>query len=284
MAGALVLALAALLGAVRWLPIALEIASHPRRVPYSDAIGGGDLIEMLTARSHTLHVPGRYFLWSEYGAYVGWAAVGLGLLGAIRALRAPGRRHWVAGLALFAGLMLGDHGAFSPWRVLQQLPGFEALRVPSRFAGVALLYLALLAGLGLDAAAQAARRRLAGGLAEAALAATGWLVVGLVFADLFAASRPVVDQWRGPALEDTRPAARFHLSDRHDYRRNLARFPRLELGTTGCYEPMRPRRAEALWTGPGLQARVERGEGRVLATTRTTRRAHRNKSRPACRA
>jgi hypothetical protein len=112
----------------------------------------------------------------ERFAYVGPIVVALAVLGAWSARSS--RRVWLAIVAVFGVLAFGpalhvngwtghrfsyDGFAFSvplPYLLLHAfVPGFSAFRAPDRFASVATLALIVLAALGLDRAAGAARRR-----------------------------------------------------------------------------------------------------------------------------
>jgi hypothetical protein len=163
-AGLVAAPLTLLLGAVRLLPVVDQMLGRPRTQHFADALSASEVLGMLTVREHGLLHAGHRYLWTEYGSYVGWGVVALALLGAGVARR-RGRIQWVLGLVAFLGFTVGHYGPWSPWELLQRLPLYESLRVPSRFAVLFTFYLALLAGLGLDALGRAlavlpARRRL----------------------------------------------------------------------------------------------------------------------------
>ena len=55
--------------------------------------------------------------WSEYGGYIGWIVVVLGIVGAARTLAKRQRLSLVLGAFLFGALALGDLGLLSPWHL-----------------------------------------------------------------------------------------------------------------------------------------------------------------------
>jgi len=97
------------------------------------------------------HARGYVWGWHEYGAFIGPVAALLAVIGAVRGFR----RTWpcVALIGLSFVLVLGSFiSNWSPWDLLHRLPGFESIRVPSRFAILGLFGIAILAGRGLDIA------------------------------------------------------------------------------------------------------------------------------------
>jgi hypothetical protein len=271
-AGAVTLALTALLGAIRLLPILDEVRRYRRRRIFADSLTPSEVLEMLTAREHDLIQPGHPYLWTEFGSYVGWGVLALATLGALLAWR-RGRFSWAVGLAVFTAFLLGDHGPLSPWALLQRLPLYGSLRVPSRLAVLVTFHLALLAGLGLQVLEDAAARRLGRGSRARLVPLAAGALVALLALDLFAASRAIVDEWRGLPIRRHAPAQRYYLDGEREYLRWYASFPGLGVGATQCYEPMRPARATGLWTGPGPQVRIVGATGRVFDWGRSVNRA-----------
>jgi hypothetical protein len=103
------------------------------------------------------HILGYMWGWHEYGAFVGPVAMLLVIIGAIRV-----RQNWryllligVSFILLFGSFL----PPFSPWDLLHRLPGFESIRVPSRFILLALIAIAILAGRGMDVILSYAGRR-----------------------------------------------------------------------------------------------------------------------------
>ncbi|HKU43236.1 MAG TPA: hypothetical protein VJR89_33980, partial [Polyangiales bacterium] len=264
--GATIALLTGVAGVVRIVPSWLALREFPRQVPNNDAVTLPEVLVMLTAREHAWRWAGHRFVWAEYGSYVGWGALLLAAAGAVWTLwRGP--RHLWAGVAVFGALLLGNHGPWAPWSLLHQLPVYDSLRVPTRFAMFVTLYIGLLAGHGLQLVGLAARRigwpRV--GLAVMALATAGQLT------DMLSVSRPIIDRWNGPPLEAAEPAERFHLVS-GGYGRRYASYPRLNLGTPQCYNgAMNWRVSPALWIGDVPQVRVQRGSGTIYDVRHSSR-------------
>lgn len=96
------------------------------------------------------HITGSYVWgWHEYSAYIGPFIFILALV----ALICRFRDHWPYLALIFISLVLvcgSFWPPYSPWDLLHRLPGFSSIRVPSRFALLAVLSFALLAGKGFD--------------------------------------------------------------------------------------------------------------------------------------
>lgn len=86
------------------------------------------------------------------GLYVGGLTLSLAVLGALR--RSRYRGILLAWLVVLVALALGKYGPIYP--VLRDMPGFDALRYPTKWIVPAMLPLALLAASGLDAIAASA--------------------------------------------------------------------------------------------------------------------------------
>lgn len=258
-AGAVALPLTMALGAARVAPIIVSLHRHPRVMHERDAPTLAMLRDMLIARRHPYAVPGHLYAWDEYGAYIGAGALALALLGALISLR---RRHFAlpVGALLLGLLTLGDAAPFFPWPLLRHLPIFASLRVPSRFAVLLTLYLALLAAAAIDAFARALQARWPSRLTTAA----PWLLAAALAVDVTAASSRVIDAW--PTESSHLPVAqRFSLTSEEGYLERMAGLPARNLGSLGCYEPLPTAVAPDLWTGDVLQARASAGEVRAAA-------------------
>ncbi len=94
------------------------------------------------------HIKGYVWGWHEYGAFVGPLAILLVVVALVQF-----KRNWRY-LLLIGISFLFVFGSFlppwSPWDLLHHLPGFESIRVPSRFILLALIAFAMLAGRGMD--------------------------------------------------------------------------------------------------------------------------------------
>lgn len=263
--GAAVLALTALAGAIRIVPSVLALREFPRQVPNEDSVSLSDVLVMLTAREHAWRTPEHPFVWSEYGSYLGWPVVVLGAAGAVLvAIRGP--RHLLAGLVLFGSIMLGNLGRYAPWSLLHELPVFDSLRVPTRFAMFFTLYLALLAAHALHSLLTASRNV----HVSRALLAVLTLAAAAQLNDVLEVTRPIVQLWQGAPLDNAPPAERHHLVAGR-YAQRYASYPRLNLGTPQCYAgAMNWRVSRALWIGDKPQVRVREGEGTVYEVRHTS--------------
>jgi hypothetical protein len=270
-AGLVAMPLTVLLGAIRLLPIIDELWRNPRVMPSKDGVSFAEVLQMLTARDHEWRYQGHQFVWPEYGSYVGWGILGLGVLGLCR-LADPRVRRVGVGLLVFMGLMMGEHGDFSPWSVVHRLPIYDSLRVPSRFAVFFTLYLALLAGYALDQVRAVLARVQRPAWLRRVLPLVPYLALLGIGIDLAIVHGPILNRWRDPPIVTNFVSPRHYLSAQHAYGRYYASFPRMNLGSRGCYEAMNFTPATGLWTGDRPQARVVHGLGVVLAWGRTTSR------------
>ena len=112
----------------------LDIFFNFNQSMFAEHLGGGDVF---------------VWGWHEYGTYLGPAAAILAVIGLISGFK----KRWpylllaVIGIALALGSFIHP---YSPWDLLQKLPGFQSMRVPSRFSLLALISVAILSGYGLD--------------------------------------------------------------------------------------------------------------------------------------
>ena len=245
-----------LLTTVRWLPITQTLALFPRSVSSTDT---PTLLELMSAWVETeseWRVAGRLYVWPEYCAYLGWPIVGAAVLGLPRALRR--HRAPLVALAFFLVLAMGSFHPWAPWALLHELPVYDSLRVPSRLQALITFYLAMLAGIGLDAFVRF--------FSDHFDHAEWWQGVSWGFV-AFALAFPIAfnavnnARWDRPPVGDSEPrAARFHLVPTPDYAQRYARLPRENRGTRSCYVgAMDWTIARGLWMGDGLQARTDAG-------------------------
>lgn len=264
---AIVSVMTALLGAIRWLPIRDALARMPRGTTSDDSIRFGEVLEMLTARDHAWRFPPHRFVWPEYGTFVGWTVIALACIGVVIAWRR--KQRWViAGLIAFVWFVMGEGG---PWTSLHHLPVFDSLRVPSRFMVLFTFYLALLAGLGLDAIGRGLQ-------AHPGNATLGWLrhalvpiVLVVAVADLFVVNLKTIDRWNGPMTIAGPPAERFQLLRAGNIHALYASLPARHQGTAACYNGgMNWEVSPALWSGDVPQARLLPAEaGQLVSFERT---------------
>ncbi len=262
--------LAALVGAIRFLPIVRTLELYPREEPSYDRMFLPELVEVWTRYDFPWRHPDHPFVWNEYTAFVGWPLFALGVLGVLVALRRR-RVGLLAGLALFVALMLGNRGPSSPWELLHSLPIYDSLRVPSRVSVVATLYLGLLAGVAIDELRRGASvlARMLGDRGMRVASATASALLFLLAAGPAVAFGAVTHaRWEGPPVSGD-PARRFHLVHAASYQAEIASLPRRNVGTPACYAgSMRWDVSRRLWVGDRPQARVQ-GEGEVVHSRRT---------------
>lgn len=264
--------LTAAVGAYRVVPIFLTVSRFPKPVDSVDALRLGELLEMLTARSHPWVFAGHRWVWAEYGAFVGWTVLALAAAGAVVSLRRRGGAWLLAGLVLFGAFTLGAVEPWYPWPLVHRLPFYGSLHVPSRFRVLLTLFLALLAGVALDRLARALRERAPTPRARRFAAAVPWLALAVAVADLYVVNLRTNDRWNGPPIRVDRVEARFHQVHTRTYFDEYARFPLRNVGTRRCYDPIPWKVPGGLRIGDRPQARVEpRGAGEVTAETRTSR-------------
>ena len=254
----------ALLAGLRWIPSLVELAHHPRPTEDPDYLGINDLVDMLTARTHEWAVAGHRWKWNEYGSYVGGGVVLAALVGYHRAF-VRRRPQAALGFLLFLLLACGKLGYLAPWELLHRLPVFDSLRVPSRFMVVAILFLALLAGMTLDELS-ALLRRWTGSARVASLVP---LALTLACAgDLWLVARPIVDNWNTDPLPPVH-LEKFYQGGADSFKADFAYTPRLGRGTLGCYTVLDYPPAPSLREGPGPQVEVVLGDA-VVGSERTT--------------
>ncbi len=267
-AGALSAMLVPLLGAVRLLPILDELRRHPRTMPSHDGVSLPEVVEMLTARRHGWRYEGHEFVWPEYVTYVGWGIVVLGAIGLFAGLMPRAHVAWrriALGLFVFLALLMGDHGDYSLWSLVHRLPVYDSLRVPSRFGVFFTFYLALLAGFALDLLGAQLPR-----FSAKLLPTLPFVIVAAIAVDLFVVHFPTLNRWTEPPVVADQVSDHFYLTTL-SYGRFYASFPRMNLGSRGCYEAMNFSVVPGLWSGDRPQARIVRGKGRVDSFRRTTR-------------
>jgi len=145
-------------------------------------------IEVSRPVHQRLRAQGAVDEWHEYGAYI--TLIGLGL--AICGLLISWRRQWplYAGGAVAAVVTVSNASPVDLWALLQRLPFYESLTVPSRFLAVVVFVLAVSAGYGLGWLCRLAQNRrwlriathyVLPGIVFVELAMMGWSVWGDVF-------------------------------------------------------------------------------------------------------
>ncbi|UJR81412.1 hypothetical protein [Sandaracinus amylolyticus] len=274
-------ALTGLLGAARFLPILFALRANPHPVPDPDWLSPSEILEMLTARTHDYRFAGHGWVWPEYGAYVGWAIVVLSALGlaaafaSITASRTSARSRatmlWlVLGLVLFFLFTQGSATPHHPWPLLQELPFYRSIHVPSRFRVLLIFFMALLAGVALDRIAQAIASLPVRADVRALSWAIPWTLVLAITIDLYVINVGIIDRWNEEPV-GVRAPVDHHLVRGRSYLDEYANYPSENVGTIECYDPVPWPRSTRLWLGEGPQARIVPEEaGRVIAWGRTS--------------
>ena len=237
-----------LLASVKLVPVLLFLWRIPRFVPLDDRMGLAEVFQVFTTRQHPRAFPPHLYVWPEYDAYVGIAALALAAAGAALALLHRDRERRLD-LILFGVLIfcaMGDTPAgFSPFGLLHELPIFRSLRVPSRFFYPATVFLALLAATAVTALGRRTRLR--------------WLqiaIVALVAVDVVSANGPRLQQGAGPSVPLAPASRTFHLDARADY--HLVPFsPQRGIGSPICYGGFDWPVSRALWFGNVPQQRLD---------------------------
>lgn len=266
----------ALMSAIRIVPSVLTLFAYPRHyTQHSEHLSLREFVHTFIAHDMPAFWGKHEFGWWEYDAFIGWTALVLGLIGALFAWRSPSpRRHLVLGGLLFSTLALGHFGTLAPWSLLNQLPVFSSLRVPSRFLVWTLFYLSLLAGIGLHACS-----KLAQWIAKRIPHVTpSWVKAGIVCAILLCTLSALeilivnIPKTAGTArampLVSAPAHPRFHYVTPHDYWYRFASFPQQNLAIFGCYSEYHWPIAHHLWMGDVPQARVPSQKGHVSRTFR----------------
>lgn len=266
--------LAVLLSAFRIVPIFIAMLRHPNPVPDLDSLTPAEILVMLTARVRPAEWAHRW-VWPEYVGFVGWLVVGataigvvLALVFLVRAARGRGRvgGDWVfllVGLALFLLILQGSAGESYPWPLLQKLPFYQSLHVPSRFRVVVTFFMAGLAGLALEALMRALARWRPPRALVSVTAGIPLLLVALAVTDLMVVTLPINKKWEGTPLSGP-TASRHHLvtGPPSNYLRDYANYPLRNVGTRHCYDPVPWTLSDHLWVGDVPQARLVAADAR----------------------
>lgn len=251
--------------AVKLVPMLEFLRDHGRPVGADDAISPSLLLPMLLERRTTEtqiwpHVGYVYAWWGEYGNYVGWTGI---VVAATLALLA-GRRGvpWLALAALGLALLLGDHGPLSPYALMRRLPVLSSLRVPTRYWVLVDLGVAVAMAIG-GARLAVTRRRWAGPLRAALVAASAWLAVDLVRTNGVAVFAGAMQT--SPAPPDERPAP---IQQVRGEAHAMYRYPPRNLGSLACFDEVTVELSPRLRPGLPSEVQVEpadAGTARVVA-------------------
>jgi hypothetical protein len=129
--------------AVRVLPTLESALSTPREWPHVASFSFTEVLEMLFVA--TDGIPGSYD--GTATSYVGFGVLGMALYPLFFGDRRAGRMAFFAVLAM--ALTMGGASPFEMYEWLKELPVYENLRAPFRYANFAVFFLAMGAGAGL---------------------------------------------------------------------------------------------------------------------------------------
>lgn len=273
--------LTGLLGMFRFLPILLALRANPNPVPDHDSLLPSEILEMLTARTHEYRFDGHGWVWPEYGAYVGWVVIALSAIGGVCALvlavssKTSARQRltfvWLLiGVAAFFLFTQGSATPWHPWPLLQELPFYRSIHVPSRFRVLLIFFLALLGGFALDRLSAWIRQLPVREDLRAFGFALPWVFVLCVSVDMYVVNMAIIDRWNEDTVGEREPGSHYLVRGRQ-YLDDYANYPSENVGTTECYDPVPWPRSHSLWLGESPQARIEpRTAGRVISWGRTS--------------
>jgi hypothetical protein len=257
--GSLVIVTFALVAGAKLYPQLVELVRHPAHPAEVDKQTWAELIPMFIDNRQG-GFPGHPYGYDEYRAYVGPLALGFAIAGAGAALILKPRR--LEGvLLLVAGLLLarGRYEASAPYALLQKLPVFAQLHVPSRFIVLALLGMAIAAGIALDASMNVVAKRRP--IVQALLVA---IAVVAIYDPLVTCENCHKLWLTEPTLPPMAVSATpFHFVDGRDAHRS-AEYPSRDVGVTGCiWKSWDYPEARDLPIGEVPQAHLDPGAGRV---------------------
>lgn len=274
--------LTALVSAMRIVPILIAILAHPHPVPDSDAMTLDEILHILTHRDQTQWAfPGHQWVWPEYGAYVGYGALMLATMGlciaALDATRLRPSRPRIELFILFLGAILftamtqGNAGPHHPWPLLQELPFYRSIHVPSRWRVMILWHVAILGAFSIDALERGTRNLDLRRPFQRLAAALPILLLVMVTADVWSVTWTIIDRWGGPVIGEGAVSHRFHLIAGGNYFGDYANYPSENVGTRECYDPIPWDVSPGLWLGDAPFARLATdAQGQVIDAGRTS--------------
>ncbi len=151
LAGVVVVVVALLVGAARFIPVLHQLKIHHRNIPLeTDRLFDVTIKDMFLARDRVGdRAPGERWEWHEYGAFVGPCLLFLSVVG----LLAAGLENlWlVVVLVVCFAFMMGHFASWAPWSLVNgKVFPFKEMRVPSRFRAEVTLGLGAFAALAVD--------------------------------------------------------------------------------------------------------------------------------------
>ncbi len=276
-------ALTGLVAAMRVVPILITILAHPHPVPDTDSMTLSEILRIFTQRDQAqMHFEGHQWVWPEYGAYVGYGALSLALgglfVGILDATRLrPSRPRvelvtLILGAILFTMMTQGNAGAHYPWPMLQELPFYRSIHVPSRWRVMVTWHVAMFGALAIDALERSTRSLDMRRPMQRLAASLPVILLLMTTADIWSVTWTIVDRWDGPVIGAATPADHFTLVRYGNYFGDYANYPSSNVGTRECYDPIPWEVAPTLWLGEDEPfARLAEGtEGEVIDAGRTS--------------
>ena len=173
-------------------------------------------------------LPGGFWGFWEYGAYIGVFFAGLAFLGIVLSFRRA--LPWLIASLFLLGLAAGNYGPYSPWVLLHRLPIFAAEHAPTRLLLLVTLTVGILAGLGAEALSTIKKPW------GTCIAAT-ILLFGLIDCWLVSA-RNLRYVFGGDQTAFAQSATFHQFYDPNDH--HMYMMAKANLGAIGCYEPASP--------------------------------------------
>jgi hypothetical protein len=122
--------------AVKLLPMVDFLKDHRRPIPLDDGIRFPVLVDALLVKRTTAtqiwpHIGYKYAWWGEYSNYIGWIGIAIAAVAIWKAIGSKRKERWI--VLIFLGILIGDHGSYSPYAILRTMPMMQNLRVPTRY-------------------------------------------------------------------------------------------------------------------------------------------------------
>jgi hypothetical protein len=267
-AGIIVIAVAMTVGATRFLPVIDQLRWHTRNLgAETDRMHWDTLKDIFLRRDHDRPVEGQQYVWTEYADYLGPFVLALATVGLLLSV---GQDAWLVVLFVLAfSLMLGHFAKAAPWSILKgHVFPFKELRVPSRFAAWATVFLAAFSGIALDRLDSLARRR----ARDPSWPDAVWTALcGLAFigvGDMISVQTDWCERFfHEPPSRAVPPSSRLYIGGA-----GLASFidqPQQNRGRLDCWEEWAFSAGAPLWEGDLPQARAK-DDGAVVHNVRRT--------------
>jgi len=217
-----------IVGGVKLFPTMVQLLRHPRTAHDVDSLQWTQIIPMLIDSDRTEVLPGMHYHWNEYRAYIGPLAAGMAIAGAGVAVILKPRRLDLAALLLVSLLLMrGRFAEAAPYVLLERVPFFSELAVPSRHLALVSLAMAVCGAIALDTAIAVLRKKWLAAIAVAA-------AILAVYDPISAGKKATKMLASEPTLPRTeQPPGRYHLVPGADFGR-AAEYPARNVGAPNC--------------------------------------------------